>query len=40
MSLLNHIVNAHVHEKNKIFLKCTHDTVEREWLKQGKTNYM
>ena len=33
--LLNHIVDVHVHEGNKIFKKCTHETVERDWLKSG-----
>ena len=34
-SLINHIVNVHVHEENKVFTRCTHEVIEREWLKQG-----
>ena len=33
--ITNHIVNIHTHEKNKLFTECTHETVEREWLKKG-----
>jgi hypothetical protein len=38
-SILNHIVDIHVHEGNKIFKKCTHETVERDWLKLGMIIY-
>ena len=34
-SILNHIVNIHKHDDNKIFTECLHGTLEREWLKQG-----
>ena len=34
-SILNHIVNVHTHANHKIFAKCLHGTIEREWLKQG-----
>ena len=34
-SIINHIVDIHVHKEKKIFTKCTHIAVEREWLKQG-----
>jgi hypothetical protein len=33
--ITNHIFNIHTHEKNKLFTECTHETVEREWLKKG-----
>ena len=32
LSLLNHIVNVHVHKDNKLFKKCVHETIERQWL--------
>ncbi|CAB4018413.1 Hypothetical predicted protein [Paramuricea clavata] len=32
LSLLNHIVDVHVHNENKLFMKCTHETIERKWL--------
>ena len=35
-SLTNHIVNIHDHSGNKVFRKCTHEVIEREWLKLGK----
>ena len=34
-SIVNHIINVHIHEENKIFLKCCHDHLEREWIKSG-----
>ena len=34
-SLANHIAAVHVHEENKVFTKCTHKVIERDWLKQG-----
>ena len=34
-SLLDHIVNVHVHTDNKIFKKCIHEEVDRAWLTQG-----
>ena len=37
-SILNHIANIHIHEDNKIYTKCTHGTIERDWLKQGWQN--
>ena len=33
LSLLNHIV--HVHKDNKLFKKCVHETIERQWLETG-----
>ncbi len=35
-SVANHIVNVHVHEGNKVFTKCTHDVIERQWLKPDR----
>ena len=35
MSLLNHVIDVHIHKNNKIFVKCTHDTLERAWLEKG-----
>ena len=35
LSIANHIANIHVYPENKIFSKCTHDVIEREWLKEG-----
>jgi hypothetical protein len=40
MSLLNHIVNLHCHEGNKIFQKCTHEAIEREWMVPGEILYI
>jgi hypothetical protein len=34
-SITDHIVDKHLHEDKKLFRKCTHEAVEREWLKQG-----
>ena len=31
-SIVNHLVNIHTHEGNKIFLKCGHDDLDREWI--------
>ena len=36
ISLLNHIADVHVHKDNKLFKKCAHDTLERQWIKPGK----
>lgn len=36
LSLLNHIVNIHVHKDNKLFKACTHETVDRQWIKAGE----
>ena len=35
MSLLNHVIDVHIYKNNKIFVKCTHDTLERAWLEKG-----
>ena len=35
-SILNHIVNIHVHSDHKIFTKCIHGTIDRAWLTPGK----
>ena len=35
-SLTNHFVNIHDHSGNKVFRKCAHEVIEREWLKLGK----
>ena len=35
LSLLNHIINVHVHDGFKHFQKCTHEGLDREWLKPG-----
>ena len=35
LSLLNHIINVHVHQNNKIFKKCIHEEIDRAWLKPG-----
>ena len=37
-SLKNHIANIHDHSENKVFKKCTHQLIERQWLKLGKSN--
>ncbi|CAB4020840.1 Hypothetical predicted protein [Paramuricea clavata] len=34
-SLLNHIMDVHVHEENKIFQRCTHGELDRAWIKAG-----
>ncbi|CAB4031322.1 Hypothetical predicted protein, partial [Paramuricea clavata] len=39
LSLLNHIVDVHVHNENKLFMKCTHETIERQWLQTGSAIY-
>ena len=40
MTLLNHIVNLHCHEGNKIFQKFTHEAIEREWMVPDETLYI
>ena len=35
LSLLDYIVNAHVHTDDKIFKKSIHKEVDRAWLTQG-----
>ena len=35
-SLMNHIANIHDHLENNVFKKCTHEVIERQWLKLGK----
>jgi hypothetical protein len=35
LSLLNHIVNVHVHKDFELFRICTHEVLDREWLKPG-----
>ena len=37
LSLLNHIINVHTHDNSKIFKKCTHEVLDRDWLKPGVT---
>ena len=35
LSLLNHIINVHVHEDLKLFKKCSHKVLDKDWLKAG-----
>jgi hypothetical protein len=35
VSITNHIADVHVHQGNKVFLKCCHEGIERRWLKKG-----
>ncbi|CAB3996155.1 Hypothetical predicted protein [Paramuricea clavata] len=39
LSLLNHIVNVHVHKDFELFRVCTHEVLDREWLKPGSAAY-
>ena len=34
LTLINHIANVHVHENNELFKVCTHELIERQWLKK------
>ncbi|XP_028410291.1 uncharacterized protein LOC114532904 [Dendronephthya gigantea] len=34
-SILNHIINVHEHAGHKVFVKCLHGTIERDWIKKG-----
>ncbi|CAB3977882.1 Hypothetical predicted protein [Paramuricea clavata] len=39
LSLLNHIVNVHIHKDFELFRVCTHEVLDREWLKPGSAAY-
>ena len=36
LSLLNHIIDVHVHKDFKLIKKCIHEVLDRELLKPGK----
>ena len=40
LTLLNHIANVHVHENNELFKVCTHELIERQWLKKGNSAHV
>ena len=37
LTLINHIANVHVYENNELFKVCTHELIERQWLKKGNS---
>ena len=40
LTLINHIANVHVHENNELFKVCTHELIERQWLKKGNSAHV
>ena len=40
LTLINHITNVHVHENNELFKVCTHELIERQWLKKGNSAHV